>query len=224
MENYKLSAFYESSMDEIVAQAEMFSSGFNLNLKYEKLPTKPAEIKSLLNDKIVFCLFNKDKIDFQRLIKYVYAATCPSLLIGSSDLSQDYANLELPIDYKMETKETVAWLNFLMKRSNDTSLELIIPKERDENIRNMVNSNLDFIENTFHKSKTIYNRITYEKGFEKMLYDFMQHHRKGITVMMRPVRTFSFFIPLYLRIYRRSDVRTPLLLIPRDENLYVPCH
>ena len=45
----------------------------------------------------------------------------------------------------------------------------------------------------------------------------------GVVLIMRPFRIFSFYFPYVLRLFRKY-ARTPVLIIPRDDSLYVPCH
>ena len=62
-----------------------------------------------------------------------------------------------------------------------------------------------------------------EKSFEKSLIKVLQDLSPGITLMMRPFRLFPFYYPYTVRLYRKH-ARSEVLIIPRDDSLYIPCH
>ena len=68
-----------------------------------------------------------------------------------------------------------------------------------------------------------YEVVNEEKSFEKSLIKVLQDLSPGITLMMRPFRLFPFYYPYTVRLYRKH-ARSEVLIIPRDDSLYIPCH
>ena len=72
-------------------------------------------------------------------------------------------------------------------------------------------------------SEARYEVVNEEKSFEKSLIKVLQDLSPGITLMMRPFRLFPFYYPYTVRLYRKH-ARSEVLIIPRDDSLYIPCH
>ncbi|MDL2283521.1 hypothetical protein LJB94_03305, partial [Odoribacter sp. OttesenSCG-928-G04] len=143
--------------------------------------------------------------------------------VSPSDSLESYDKLKIPVGYLMENKEKVVWANFLQKKNSSIAIELLIPTEKDDNIRSMVASNVRFMENVLDNSNSVYTKSLIDKGFEDLLKTTFVNTKDGVVLVMRPFRVFSFFIPPNLRLYD-SHGRSQVLLIPRDDELYVPCH
>ena len=95
--------------------------------------------------------------------------------------------------------------------------------EKDEHIAAMVRNNLAFMERILKHSEARYEVVNEEKSFEKSLIKVLQDLSPGITLMMRPFRLFPFYYPYTVRLYRKH-ARSEVLIIPRDDSLYIPCH
>ena len=102
-------------------------------------------------------------------------------------------------------------------------IEIIVPREKDEHIAAMVRNNLAFMERILKHSEARYEVVNEEKSFEKSLIKVLQDLSPGITLMMRPFRLFPFYYPYTVRLYRKH-ARSEVLIIPRDDSLYIPCH
>ena len=87
----------------------------------------------------------------------------------------------------------------------------------------MVRNNLAFMERILKHSEARYEVVNEEKSFEKSLIKVLQDLSPGITLMMRPFRLFPFYYPYTVRLYRKH-ARSEVLIIPRDDSLYIPCH
>ena len=84
-------------------------------------------------------------------------------------------------------------------------------------------NNLAFMERILKHSEARYEVVNEEKSFEKSLIKVLQDLSPGITLMMRPFRLFPFYYPYTVRLYRKH-ARSEVLIIPRDDSLYIPCH
>ena len=87
----------------------------------------------------------------------------------------------------------------------------------------MVRNNLAFMERILKHSEARYEEVNEEKSFEKSLIKVLQDLSPGITLMMRPFRLLPFYYPYTVRLYRLL-ARSEVLIIPRDDSLYIPCH
>lgn len=223
MANYEIVAFYKDSETEVAVHADVISALYNLSLRYEKTPEMETSISALLSQNTVLCVFNREVFKFGKLMKYVYALNKPAIIVHRNDSSEVYNSLKIPIGYLQENKEKVVWANFFQRNNSDAKVEMVIPQEKDENIAFMVKNNVDFIENIFQKSNANYTKSFVEGSFEKNLKKIFQDSDKCIIFIMRPFRIFSFYMPYNIRLFRKY-AHTPTLIIPRDDELYVPCH
>lgn len=223
MSNYEIVAFYKDSESEVAVHATAISSMYNLTLRYEKTPEIPASISTLLNQNTVLCMFDRAVFRFGKLMKYVYKIDKPIIIVHPNDSPKVYNNLKVPVGYLQENKEKVVWANFFQHYNASSRIELVVPKEKDEDIAFMVKNNVDFIENIFEKSGARYTKVYVDGSFEKNLKKIFIESDDCIIFIMRPFRIFSFFIPFNVRLFRKY-AHTPTLIIPRDDSLYVPCH
>lgn len=223
MSNYEIIAFYKENQSEVEKHATALSTMYNLVLRYEKTPEIPDSINSLLSPNTVLCIFDRAVYGFRKLMKYVYKINKPVIIVHPNDSPDVYNNLKVPVGYLQENKEKVVWANFFQHHNPNSRIELVVPKEKDEDIAFMVKNNVDFIENIFEKSAARYTKTYVDGSFEKNLKKIFIESDDCIIFIMRPFRIFSFFIPFNIRLFRKY-AHTPTLIIARDESLYVPCH
>lgn len=223
MSNYEIVAFYKDSESEVATHAVAISEMYHLALRYEKAPDVEVSVNTLLSQNTVLCIFDRAVFSFNKLMKYVYAINKPVIIVHSNDSAEVYNKLKVPVGYLQENKEKVVWANFFQRNNENSQVELVVPKERDEDIAFMVKNNVDFIENIFQKSEARYTKNFVEGSFEKNLKKIFIESDDCIIFIMRPFRVFSFFIPYNIRLFRKY-AHTPTLIIPRDDSLYVPCH
>ncbi|NCE72890.1 hypothetical protein [Odoribacter sp. Z80] len=223
MGDYGIVAFYRETESEVSGPAEALMQIYHLHLRYEKVPQFPEAIASLAGQDTVFCVFERTVFKFRRLMQYVYALNKPCMIVHRKDMPGVYHHLKVPVGYSQENKEKVVWANFLQRNDRECQVELVVPEEKDEHIAFMVKNNLAFIENILQKSGARYARTFPEGSFEKNLKRTFQESNGGVVLIMRPFRIFSFYFPYVLRLFRKY-ARTPVLIIPRDDSLYVPCH
>ncbi|MCC8173469.1 MAG: hypothetical protein LIO65_03500, partial [Odoribacter sp.] len=222
-EDYRIVALYKSCKEEVVEQAELISDKLGLKLDYQQLPKKPKDIKSYLTSDTVLWIFSRDYFTTKSLLKYVYNLDKPALLVSNEYDTECFNCLKVPVGYLTENKEKTIWINFFQKRNPASHTELIIPKEKDRDLVGMVRDNAVFIERILRASGVKYVSSYKETNFEKTLKNTYETSDKGIICLMRPFRLLSCRIPFNLRLYFRY-AKAPALIIPRDENLYTPCH
>lgn len=223
MSKYEVIAFYKASENEVRVHAERFAGLYGLELRFEQLPLKEEAITDYVGEYTVVCMFNRDPFSVRKLLKYVYRVMKPALIFSNSYSTEAYNFLKVPVGYLSENKEKVVWANFFQRNNSHSDIELLIPREKDEQIAGMVNDNVCFIENIFGNSRALYKKTYVELEFEKLLEHAFRTQENSVVFLMRPFRVFSFFIPYYLRIYKRY-AHTQILIIPRDDELYIPCH
>ncbi len=223
MVNYEVIAFFLHEQQEIANHAETLGKKFSFSVRYEQLPRIETSITSLLNEKTILCLFSRDILKFSKLLKYIYVIKKPALLTSFSYSTEAFDSLQIPVGYLQENKEKVMWANFFRRRNPEAAIELLLPKENDANISAMVKGNTAFMENIFLKSGATYKKTQSPANFEKTLKLTFKTQEKSLVFLMRPFRIFSLYIPYTLRIYKRWG-HTPILIIPRDDKLYIPCH
>lgn len=223
MSEYSIVAFYKDNEGEVSAHARAISSMYHLKLRYEKLPVVPTSVATLLGQDTVLCILDRTVFSFRKLMKYVYALNKPVIVVHPKDSSEVYNRLKVPVGYLQENKEKVVWANFFQHNNSQSKIELVIPKEKDEDIAFMVKNNVDFIENIFQKSDTQYEKSFVEGSFEKNLKKIFQESNDCVVFIMRPFRIFSIYVPYNIRLFRKY-AHTPTMLIPRDDSLYIPCH
>lgn len=223
MSTYEIVAFYRENESEVAAHAVAISEMYHLALRYEKAPEIEASINTLLNQNTVLCIMDRAVFKFRKLMKYVYAINKPIIIVHPKDSAEVYNKLKIPVGYLQENKEKVVWANFFQHYNENSSLELIVPKEKDEDIAFMVKNNVEFIENIFNKSGARYTKTLVEGSFEKNLKKVFVDSDDCIILILRPFRVFSFYIPYNIRLFRKY-AHTPTLIIPRDDSLYIPCH
>ncbi|MDE6451542.1 MAG: hypothetical protein K2L23_04500 [Odoribacter sp.] len=194
-----------------------------LQLRYEKVPSVPETITALVGADTVFCIFGRTVFAFRRLMKYVYALKQPVVIVHPDDSTAVYNRLKVPVGYAQENKEKVVWVNFFQRHHPESKIELIIPQEKDENIASMVRNNTAFIEQVLQKSKAFYTKSSVEESFEKNLRSLFRENRDSLLFIMRPFRIFSFYLPFHIRLFRKY-AHAPVLFIPRNDALYIPCH
>lgn len=223
MSDYEIIAFYKEDKEEVSLHAEAIREMYHLKLRYEKIPDLETSIGALLSKETVLCILGRTTFRFRKLLRYVYALTKPIIIVHPNDSPEVYNRLKVPVGYLQENKEKVVWANFFQRNNENSKVELIIPKEKDEDIAFMVKNNVDFIENIFKKSEAHYTKIYQEGSFEKNLKDVFVSSNDCVVFIMRPFRVFSFYIPYNLKLFRKY-AHTPTLIIPRDDSLYIPCH
>lgn len=223
MIDYEIVAFYRRSETEISVHAERVGRVFGLGVRYEKAPSKASAIVAMFDDKSVFCMFNWDYFGKYKLMLYVYNLLRPCLIVRDSWSTDAYMHLKIPVGYLQENKEKVVWANFLQKYNPALDIELLVPKESDSEIISMVDSNLEFIRNILDHSKATYKETHGELGSGDHLRDIFKKTDNGVVLIMRSYRLFSFYFPFRIRMFLDHG-HTPTLIIPRDEDLYIPCH
>ena len=223
MANYEIIAFYKDSEEEIKVLANKIGILYNLNVRFEKLPATAASIVTLLSEKTVLCILNRDTLKFGKLLKYAYEINKPMLLVRASYPEDSYNHFNIPVGYLQENKEKVVWANFFQRYNTKATIELTIPQEKDEGIAHLVDNNVSFIENIFNNSNARYTKSFFKGSFEHILKNTFIQTDNSIVFIMRPFRLFPFYTPLNLRLFKRYS-HTPTLLIPRDDALYIPCH
>ena len=223
MEDYNIVAFYKERKTEVSRHAEAISQMYHLRLKYEKVPSVPDTITALVGVDTVFCIFGRTVFAFRRLMKYVYALKQPVVIVHPDDPVAVYDRLKVPVGYAQENKEKVVWVNFLHHHHPESKIDLIIPREKDENIAFMVRNNVAFIEQVLRKSKASYTKSSVEGSFEQNLKSLFRENKDSLLFIMRPFRIFSFYLPAHIRLYRKY-AHAPVLFIPRNDALYIPCH
>ncbi len=220
---YEIIAFYRESEDEVREQAERFAGLYGFHVRYEQYPSVASQASVLVREETVVCLFERGRMNFGRLLRYVYGVKRPALIYSGEETEEAYNCLRLPVGYLTENKEKAAWANFFLHNNRQAGVELWAPTERDERIAGMVKDNLAFIEKVFADSGVAYKTETADVSFEKLLKSLFRTSGNATLFLMLPFRLFPFFVPYYLRLYRRY-ARTAVLLIPRDDKLYIPCH
>lgn len=220
---YEIVAFYKEEISEVSVHAESLSKMYKLQLRYEKVPREPIAISALLGQQTVLCVLDRTLFKFGKLMKYVYALNKPVIVVHRNDSSEVYNHLKVPVGYLQENKEKVVWANFFQRNNAESKIELVIPKEKDEDIAFMVKNNVGFIEQIFHNSKARYEKSYVEGSFEKNLKKIFQESSDCVIFIMRPFRVLSFYFPYNIRLFRKY-AHTPTMIIPRDDALYIPCH
>lgn len=223
MSDYGIVAFYRENETEVSKHAEAISQMYHLQLRYEKVPGLPESIAALLGANTVLCILDRTAFKFRRLMKYVYALNKPVIVVHPNDSAEVYNRLKVPVGYLQENKEKVVWANFFQHNNPDSKIDLVIPKEKDEDIAFMVKNNVVFIEQVLQKSKASYTKSFEEGSFEKNLKELFRQSDDCVLFIMRPFRVFSFYLPFNIRLFRKY-AHTPTMIIPRDDALYIPCH
>ena len=221
--DYEIVAFYRHKESEVSAHAEQVCATFGLGLRYEKVPGTASAIAAILNEKSVICLFNWDFLGTYRLMKYVYYLSRPSLIVRSDWTKDGYLHLKIPVGYLQENKEKVVWANFLQKHNANVDIELLVPKEEDSGISTMVNDNLFFIKKILANSEAHFKETFAEEDTGTNLKNTFKTADNSMILVMRSFRLFTFYIPFRLRMFVKYG-HTPTLIIPRDDELYIPCH
>jgi nucleotide-binding universal stress UspA family protein len=86
-------------------------------------------------------------------LKVIASSKAPFIVVQESPKSEALKNIVLPINYKRETKECVAWTHFFSRKFG-TKFHLFRAKYADSNFRKGLDSNMFFITKYFN-SKTI---------------------------------------------------------------------
>lgn len=220
---YEIIAFYRESEEEVRGHAERFAAFFGFSVRYEKYPEKEKGIFDFIREDTVVCLFNRDNMNFRKFFRYVYAVQRPALIFGNGCSPEAYHCLKLPVGYDLENKEKAVWANFFGRRNARLDIGLLVPREKDELIAEKVEDNVYFTEKILTGSGAVYQKSEWKQPYEKLLQSVLRNREKSWVLMRLPSRVFSFFIPSILRVYRRH-AHVPVLFIPRDESLYIPCH
>ena len=193
---YEIVAFYKQEIEEIRECAENIGRLYGWRYRCEKIPGSGKLLSACMGEDSVLCLLKRKSYSFYRLMKYVYALNKPVLVLQDHFSADTFQQLKIPVGYL---------------------------KENDEHIAAMVRNNLAFMERILKHSEARYEVVNEEKSFEKSLIKVLQDLSPGITLMMRPFRLFPFYYPYTVRLYRKH-ARSEVLIIPRDDSLYIPCH
>jgi len=223
MSVYEIIAFYKESGEESRRHAEIFAGFFGFDVRYEKYPEKEAQIFDFIKEDTVACLFNRDFVNVRKCFRYAYLVQRPVLIFSNSCAPEAYRYLKLPVGYALENKKKAVWANFFRRRNALLDIELLIPREKDALIAEMVDNNVYFTEKILTESGAVYKKREVGQSYEKLLKSTLREQESSLILMSLPLRVFPVFIPYPLRIYRRY-AHTPVLFIPRDDRLYIPCH
>lgn len=223
MDRYHIVAFYLENETEISKYAEAVSRMYHLPVRYERMPRLTKSVAVLLSADTVFCMLSRTAIGFRWLMRYVYALDRPVIVVHPDASLDAYGRLKLLVGYQQEEKEKVVWANFFRHNHFECQIELAVPTEKDEGIADKVRNNTEFIEQVLKKSDIPYRQERLGGSFEKNLKLLLQREDTGLLFLMRPFSFFPFYLPYPIRLLRKY-ARTPVLIIPRDDKLYVPCH
>lgn len=223
MNDYEVVAFFRTDKTEISAHAENLCKLYRLQLRYEQMPGEPFAVSALLNQNTVLCMLDRTTFGFRKMMRYVYAIDKPVIIVHRNDSPDVYNCLKVPVGYLQENKEKVVWANFFHHHNGGSRIELVVPKEKDEDIAIMIANNVRFIEQILHNSKSAYEKCFLEGSFEKNLKRIFRDSSDCVVFLMRPFRIFSWHLPYNIRLFRKY-AHTPTMIIPRDEELYIPCH
>lgn len=223
MANYEIVAFYSNSEAELQIHAVKMGTLFGFDVRYEKIPTSELAVSTLLTEQSVVTMFSRDVLKWRKLLKYVYVINRPVILVGKDDDPEAFNHLNVPVGYLPENKEKAVWANFFQHCNRQADIELTVPREKDDNIAQMVADNFFFIEQVLEKSAAKFKKTFTKDSFEQNLKNIFQTSTQSVVLVLLPFRLFSFYIPLNLRIVRKYS-HTPTMLISRDDKLYLPCH
>ena len=197
---YEIVAFYKQEIEEIRECAENIGRLYGWRYRCEKIPGSGKLLSACMGEDSVLCLLKRKSYSFYRLMKYVYALNKPVLVLQDHFSADTFQQLKIPVGYLKENKEKGIWANFLQRHHPGCRIEIILKH-----------------------SEARYEVVNEEKSFEKSLIKVLQDLSPGITLMMRPFRLFPFYYPNTVRLYRKH-ARSEVLIIPRDDSLYIPCH
>jgi len=204
MMKYEIVAFYKQEIEEIRECAENIGRLYGWRYRCEKIPGSGKLLSACMGEDSVLCLLKRKSYSFYRLMKYVYALNKPVLVLQDHFSADTFQQLKIPVGYLKENKEKGIWANFLQRPHPGCRIEIMM-------------------ERILKHSEAPYEVGNEEKSFEKSLIKVLQDLSPGITLMMRPFRLFSFYYPYTVRLYRKH-ARSEVLIIPRDDSLYIPCH
>ncbi|MCM1030610.1 MAG: hypothetical protein NC410_04080 [Oscillibacter sp.] len=220
---YEIVAFYRESEEEVREHAERFAAFCGFGVRYEKYPAGEKGMTDFIREDTVVCVFNRHAMKFRKFFRFVYAVQRPALVFGTGCSPEAYHRLKLPVGYDLENKEKAVWANFFRRRNARLDVELLVPREKDELIAEKVDNNVYFTEKIFTDSGAVFQKSEWKLPYEKLLESILRREENSWVLMRLPSRVFPFFIPFSLRVYRRY-AHVPVLFIPRDESLYIPCH
>lgn len=222
MQRYEIVAFHAEREAEVDSFAREFACLYDLDVRMEQLPPVSSVVQSFLTDETVLCVFNADSIPFRRLLRFIYRIKLPVLLVRSACVAEDCMQMSIPVGYQKESKESVVWANFFQRRNPQTEIRLVVPQERDRGIAQLVDDNVQFMSRVLEKSEARFSTLPYAGTFGHTLRAAYADGRHNLTCIMKTYRLFPFYIPFNLRLYRHAP--GSILIISRDDDLYVPCH
>ncbi len=99
---YEIIAFYRESEDEVREQAERFAGLYGFHVRYEQYPSVASQASVLVREETVVCLFERGRMNFGRLLRYVYGVKRPALIYSGDETEGAYNCLRLPVGYLPE--------------------------------------------------------------------------------------------------------------------------
>jgi nucleotide-binding universal stress UspA family protein len=125
-------------------------------------------------------------------LKVIASSKAPFIVVQESPKKEAMKNIILPINYKRETKECVAWTNFFSRKFG-TKFHLYRAKYQDSNFRKGLDSNLFFITKYFN-SKGVHYESKMSGGEEDFGKETIQYAKNvdADAIMLMTTRDIGF--------------------------------
>lgn len=106
-------------------------------------------------------------------LKVIVHSKVPFIVVQEKPVKPGYENVVFPVDFRRETKEKVAWANFMSKNFNSKFL-VIKRKSKDSGFKKNISSNLLYFENFFKNNDIPYelHAASGKKSFEKETIEY----------------------------------------------------
>ena len=125
-------------------------------------------------------------------LKVIAHSKVPFVVVQDKPAESAYKNIVFPIDFRLETKEKVAWANFMAKHFNSRFL-VYRRKSRDRGFKRNISSNLHYFESFFKNNNIPFelHSATGKKSFEKETVDFAKKMNADL-ILVLTTRDISF--------------------------------
>lgn len=218
---YDVIAFYKNTKEEVQFYVEQLNQHTQWHIRYEQLPNVHKLITAFFGEDTTLCIINRNALSDKDLYKYVYKLERPVLIIHNQASISYLRCTCLPVSYARETKEIVAWANYIQRTTDSQMIDIIIPREKDENFVNGVYNNLYYLRKVFTDASARFQMTQVEVKFDPML-QIMLYKADRLILTMRPQSILPFIKPQIFKSLPKTSAQ--IFIIPTAKNIYVPCH
>lgn len=157
-------------------------------------------------------------------LKVIVGSKVPFVVVQddpvTDDTTEHFRDIVFPVDFRMENKEKINWVNYLARYYN-SKIHLIVPNTTDEGLKKRIGSNLIFAKKMFTEKKIDFSITTAEgTNFAAECINFAQKIQADLILIMttKDIGFKDFVMGAAEQQIIANDARVPVMCVnPRED-------